>query len=224
MKFLKGSTKKSNKRKQFYIARYFAVVCIFLSFCLLSPVASAFPTFFASKYWLMADAILLFILGKFLQKKLMSAQNKDAAETNWEYGGDNASTLLFFSTPLLWLLNFAALAHIYYLWNLQTPLIINLALRMQIGGIAAGIVLFLFGQAAPFIPFQSKFGFSTKNTTADITVWKKAHAINARILTGCGVLLLIFNLFVLTGAACLYSTVAVAVAAFSICYAVAFYC
>lgn len=219
MRIFKGQkTKPKNKIRNFYIMRYLGISLILLSIPFLPYEVPEFHSFFKSRYWLIADILLLWSVGAMFEKSLFQAIIQDAEEK--KAGGDalNASSLLFFATPTLFLFTCAALVHLYAMWYFWSGHTLpDMAARLQCAALAVGLVFCIYGRFLPAFSFNSRWGFKTKKSTSSPEAWKAFHKEAGKRLMIGGFILILPCLF-LSGAAALAVAGVLGIAVLGSCY------
>lgn len=221
MRIWKGQTvKPGNRIRNFYIMRYLGIGLALLCMPFLPANVPEFHPFFKSRYWLLADVLFLWSTGAIFEKSLFQAILRDAREK--KEGGDalNASSLLFFATPLLFLFDAAALAHLYAMWYFwpqhRLP---GMSERLQCAALAVGLVLCIYGRFLPAFPPGSRFGLRTRAACASEEAWRAVQKASAKRLMAGGFLLTLPCLF-LSGAPALATALIVGGGAVASCYLV----
>lgn len=219
MKIFKGQkSKPQNKIRNFYILRYIGIALLILCFPFLPTKATAFPPIFQSKYWLLADVLLLWSIGAMFEKSLFRAIIQDTAEKKEGKDALNASSLLFFATPLLFLFTCAAVVHIFALWyaSPEHPMP-TIDSRLQCAALVIGLFFCIYGRFIPVFKYQSMWGIRTKATLVSAESWKAIHKkCSKRMMIG-GFILLLPSLL-LTGISALLIASAGAVVLLGLCY------
>lgn len=221
MRIWKGQKAGPRDRiRNFYIMRYLGIGLVLLCMPFLPANVPEFHSFFSSKYWLLADILFLWSTGAIFEKSLFQAILRDAQEK--KEGGDalNASSLLFFATPLLFLFDVAALAHLYALWYFW-PLrgLPGTGERLQCAALAVGLVLCIYGRFLPAFPPGSRWGIKNRASCVSGEAWKAVQKAAARRLMTGGFLLILPCLF-LPGAPALATALLIGGGAVAGCYLV----
>lgn len=125
-----------------------------------------------------------------------------------------------FATPLLFLFDVAALAHLYALWYFW-PLhgLPGTGERLQCAALAVGLVLCIYGRFLPAFPPGSRWGIKNRASCVSGEAWKAVQKAAARRLMTGGFLLILPCLF-LPGAPALATALLIGGGAVAGCYLV----
>ena len=169
------------------IAQYMAVVMIALSYPRLSPVTWLLPGVTGPRAAIMLWAAALLGVDVLMDRAYLRAYRKDLweLENKVAHGGMNRSTLLAIGVPCLFILDIAAIAHLY-LCYFRGGAGGSAGLSMHTGAMAVGCVLLIYGRLLPRLPFGSIWGMRTKATLKDQLSWGKAHLKAAPWFCACG--------------------------------------
>jgi hypothetical protein len=207
-----------DKIRSFHLNQYWGMSLLLLCIPLLPPEVPRFHSFFRSRYWLTADALLLWAIGAWLERRLYAAIELDARER--ESGSDalNVSSLLFFATPILFLLNCAATVHLFAMqFASADALAIGLDARLRCAAVMIGLVCYVYGRFLPGIPFGSIWGIPSPAAKRSARDWEEAHCSYARRMVIGGALLLPLGLM-LPGTPALTISAAAAAVLFLSCF------
>lgn len=91
-------------------------------------------------------------------------------------GGLNLSTFLALATPLLFLLDAAAIAHFYTAWFRGTPNPLTMRVMLHTALMAVGCVLWIYARAMPALPYGSIWGFRVPAAMESPEKWQTWHA------------------------------------------------
>ena len=180
-----------DKIRNFHLNQYWGMCLLLLCLPLLPPEDPQFHRFFRSRYWLAADALLLWAIGAWFERRLYAAIELDARER--ESGGDglNASALLFFATPILFLLNCAGIVHLFAMQLACSDVpAIGLDSRLRCAAVMIGLVCYVYGRFLPAVPFGSIWGIPSSAARRSARDWEEAHRSFARRMVIGGAVLL----------------------------------
>lgn len=171
------------------IAQYMAVVMVALSYPRLSPVTWLLPGITGPRAVMLLWVAALLGVDALMDRAYLRAYRKDLweLENKVPHGGMNRSTLLAIDVPCLFLLDIAAIAHLYLSYfRGGAGACEGMALSMHTGAMAVGCVLMIYGRLLPRLPFGSIWGLRTKATLKDQTAWGKAHLKAEPWFCACG--------------------------------------
>lgn len=203
MGIFKGQKKRpENRIRNFYIMRYLGIVLLLLCIPFLPASVPEFHSFFRSRCWLAVDAVFLWAVGSLFERSLFRAILQDAEEQR--SGGDalNASSFLFFATPLLFLFTALALVHLYAMWYawpehaLPDP-----SARLQCAALAVGLFLCIYGRFLPVFSYESKWGLRSKTALRSPEQWKEVQKTSGKRMMVSGVIVTALCLFLPGGIA-----------------------
>ena len=160
------------------VAKYLAILLIPLSLYRLPPETWLLPGVTGAREWLMLWPALLMGLGLLADRRAARARELDAREREPKAAAQGSHHLSFLClcVPGLLLLDAAAVSHLYLSWyrsaagQPEQPMpLLSLAL------LAMGCVFWIYGCAAPSIPFGSIWGLRTRGTLSSPDAWKTLH-------------------------------------------------
>lgn len=175
------------------VAKYLAVLLIPLSLYRLPRQTWLLPGVTGARVWLMLWTALLMGLGVLADRRARRALEQDEWEKENKITAQGSHYLSFLALCDLGLLllDAAAVAHLYFCWYrsasgqpeqpvLPLPLVL----------MAMGCVFWIYGGAAPSVPFGSVWGLRTPRTLSSPEVWKALHMKYAKLFRIAGILLL----------------------------------
>lgn len=219
MRILKGRKPTvRDKIQSFHLNQYWGMGLLLLCVPLLPQEIPQFHTFFKSRYWLLGDVLLIWAIGTLFEHRLYTAVAQDTEERKLGMDALNVSTLLFFATPILFLLNCAGTVHLFamqYAW--AGELATGMDARFQCAAVMIGFALYVYGRFLPAVPFGSLWGISSPAARKSAHSWNKEHSRYAKRMVTGGALLLIPGLF-LSGISSLSICIAGATALILSCF------
>lgn len=173
------------------ILQYAGAVLLSIAYPQLPETIAFLPGVQLPRVLLALWVILLLILSILLDHAAIRARAKDAAELrdHVRNGGLNHSTLLALALPALFILNAAAIFHLYWVY-LHSAQASSASFSQRSAAMAVGIVLFIYGRSLPKIRFGSVWGIRTKQTLSEPMTWAKAHLAASLPVTLCGAIAL----------------------------------
>ena len=168
----------STLRTFFPISQYMAAVLIALCYPRLTETVWLLPNITGHRAWLLLWVVVLLGLSVLMDRAHLKAYYRDLWEIENKVKNGNLprSTLLAIGVPLMLIVDFVAIAHLYLSYfksgagSLEGQLLIQHTAAMAIG-----MVLWIYGRFLPKIPHRSIWGLRTKTTMADQLAWGKAH-------------------------------------------------
>lgn len=185
-----------DKIRNFHLNQYWDMGLLLLCIPLLPAEVPQFHAFFKSRYWLLADALLIWAAGAWFEQRLYAAIARDAEERKQGNHGLNVTSLLFFATPILFLFNCAGTVHLFamqYARGGEIPL--GMDIRFQCAAVMIGFALYVYGRFLPAVPYGSLWGIGSPAAKQSPQSWKEAHSRYAKRMVLGGALLLIPGLF-----------------------------
>ena len=203
--------------KMFPVAKYLggAFIAIILP-CLPSSLL-LMPGVIGSRAWMMLWVVVLFFLACMADQAWNKAYRKDLYEIEHKVknGNLNRSTLLALTVPVLFLLDAAAIAHLYYAYlhsAAQDAGTMQFVLENAV--MSVGVVLWIYGRAMGRIRYNSIWGIRSKAALQSPEAWQQIHTKAALPTMVCGAVTLTVGTF-LSGMQALTSAVVCCCVAFS---------
>jgi len=162
----------------FPVSQYLAAVLIALSYPRLKETTWLLPGTEGHRIWLMLWVAVLLGLSVLLDRMHLKAYYRDLweIENKVPNGNLNRSTLLALGVPLMFVVDGAAIAHLYLSYFKSGANVLSDQLMIQhTAAMAVGVVLWIYGRFLPKIPHKSIWGIRTQKTMADQLEWGKAH-------------------------------------------------
>lgn len=182
----------------FPVCKYMAAILIAISYPRFPGVIPFLPGVELPRPAIMLWVLLLLVIAWLMTLLDKRAQLKDRQELadHIPNGGMNRSTLLALGVPALFILNCAAVVHLYYVY-LNTGLDLQMTTTFSMGTVAmaVGIVLWIYGAEMHHIRFGSVWGIRTKATLASQEQWQHTHAKTGLPVRLCGAFVLIAGTF-----------------------------
>lgn len=183
----------------FPVAKYMGAA--FVAICLprLPGQLWLLPGLTASRAWLLVWVAVLLGSAMLMDRAWIRAYHRDLIEirNKVKNGNLNRSTLLALGVPLLFLADLAAIAHLYLcLYHSGMTTLTGQMVNLATGLMAAGMVLWIYGQLLPRIPFGSIWGIRTAKTMADQQTWGLVHLVAVRWVCLAGAVLMILGAFI----------------------------
>ena len=175
------------------VAKYLAFLLIPLSLYRLPPQTWLLPDITGSRAWFMLWPALLMLLGLLADRRARRALELDAREKESKTAsqGSHFFTFLALCDLGLLILDAAAIAHLYLSWYRSAAGLPDQPLRpLLLILMAMGCVFWIYGGAAPGIPFGSVWGLRTKKSQASPEAWAALHRKGASLLRAAGALFL----------------------------------
>ncbi|MDD3369415.1 MAG: SdpI family protein [Lachnospiraceae bacterium] len=206
----------------YYIWSYLPILMVMLYLPFLPAEVTLFESISLHKFWLMLPVLACKVVSSFFDKQLAMAKLKDVQELEdgTPNGGLNFSSMMFFAKIcllLMFVLCVGLLTAAYYRVGRIFPEV-TMQNACQVAGVAAGIVIAIYGRFMPLVPYGSIMGIPSTYTMKSEENWRKAHQACARPMRIGGIVLCILEeLILLPG----YSNPAIAMIAMA---CILFYC
>jgi len=174
-------------RRAFPVARYLGVLMVALNLLWLPAETWLAPGFTGSRRFLMVWATLLLALDELAVHKVRRLSREDSL------------SFLALAAPGLFLVDAAAMAHLYLCWlnSGKPPVRFSPAAAFLLLPMAAGCVLWIYGQALPVIPFGSVWGIRVQSTLTSEEDWRRVHLRVAGWMKAAGAACLVLGTLLL---------------------------
>lgn len=181
------------------VAKYMGAAFMAISYPRLPRQLWILPGLTAHRAVLLLWVILLLGAAVLMDRAWLKAYHRDLIEIRQKVknGNLNRSTLLALGVPCLFLADLAAIAHLYVcLYHSGMAVLTGPAVTAATGLMAAGMVLWVYGQLLPRIPFGSIWGIRTAKSMADQRAWGLVHLAAVRWVCLAGAVLMILGAFI----------------------------
>ena len=181
------------------VAKYMGAAFVAISYPRLPKQLWILPGFSAHRAVLLLWVAALLLAAVLMDRAWLKAYHRDLIEirSKVKNGNLNRSTLLAIGVPLLFIADAAAIAHLYVcLHHTGMPVLSGQMVNAATGLMAAGMVLWIYAQFLPRIPFGSIWGIRTAKTMADQQAWGLAHLAAVRWVCLAGAVLMILGAFI----------------------------
>ncbi|MDO4484848.1 MAG: hypothetical protein Q4C54_10640 [Clostridia bacterium] len=180
-------------------AKYMGAAFIALSIPRMPGSIWLIPGITGSRLWLMAWVVLLLGAAILMDRAWLKAYTKDVYEIrhNIKNGNLNRSTLLAIGVPLMFIADIGAIVHMYFcLYRSGMAVQAGSTVTAATVLMAAGMVLWIYGQLLPRIPFGSIWGIRTKQSLSDTAAWGQVHLSCVKWFCLAGAVLMLAGLFI----------------------------
>ena len=162
-------------KRAFPVAQYAGILLIALNLGRLPETISFRYGLHGPRQLLMIWVALLLFLARTADRRAERQQKTDLMHKDSRETGLLA--FLAWAVPGLFLLDALAIAHLYDCWLRNGGTLESLGgWQSSSAWMAAGCVLWIYGQKLPYLSFQSLWGIRTSSTLASESAWKNAHA------------------------------------------------
>ena len=201
----------------FLLSQYLGAVIVSLGYCRLLPDTWLWPESVSGpRAFLMLWVLLILGLDLLLDRVYLRRRAMDLTEINKKVrnGGLHVKTFEALAAPALFIVDAVMVVHMLLSQSRAGAAPESTEATCHAIGMAAGIVLWVYGRLLPRVRFQSVWGIRTKASLADVQSWGKIHLRAQPWVCLCGGAALVAGTF-LTGTAALSAGVIACALAFA---------